>query len=65
MDMIFWSKYLHERRTNKSRRRGKKSEIEMVRDASSRMKALMPTVFTELGLNLYYLDTGGALEAVW
>ena len=65
VDMIFWSKYLHERRTNRSRKRGKKSEIKMVKDASSGMKTLMPTVFTELGFNVYYLDTGGALEAVW
>ncbi len=65
VDMIFWSKYLHERRTNRGRKRGKKLEIEMVRDASSGMKALMPTVFTELGFNIYYLDSGGTLEAVW
>src|SRR5262249_535799 len=31
VDMIFWSKYLHERRTNRSRRRDRKSEISMVK----------------------------------
>lgn len=65
VDMIFWSKYLHERRTNRSRRRDKKTEMEMVKHASSMMKKLMPTVFNELGFNVYYLDTGGSLASVW
>src|ERR1035438_1250497 len=45
VDMIFWSKYLSERKANRSRRKGKKSELEMVKYASSAMKGLMPTVF--------------------
>ncbi len=65
VDMIFWSKYLSERKKNRSRKKGKKSEIQMVKHASSEMKALMPTVFTQLGFNIYYLDTGGALTTVW
>jgi hypothetical protein len=65
VDMIFWSKYLHERRVNRSRKNNKKTEMQMVKHASSEMKKLMPTVFSELGFNVYYLDTGGALEAVW
>jgi hypothetical protein len=65
VDMIFWSKYLHERRTNRSRRRDKKAELDMVKYASSEMKRLMPTVFDVLGFNVHYLDTGGTLTAVW
>jgi hypothetical protein len=65
VDMIFWSKYLHERKINRSRRKGKKSELQMVKAASSDMKNLMPTVFAQLGFNIYHLDTGGALTAVW
>jgi len=57
IDMIFWSKYLHERKTNRSRKKGKKTEIQMMRSAS--------TVFNELGFNIYHLDTGGALTSVW
>jgi hypothetical protein len=65
VDIIFWSKYLYERKRNRSRSRGKKTEIEMVRHASSEMKKLMPTVFTQLGFNIYYLDSGGTLATVW
>lgn len=65
VDMIFWSKYLYERKRNKLRRRGKKTEIEMVKHASSEMKNLMPTVFNKLGFNIYYLDSGRAVTAVW
>lgn len=65
IDMIFWSKYLHERRRNRSRRKGKKTEIQMVKHAASEMKALMPTIFHQLGFNVYHLDSGGSLVAVW
>jgi hypothetical protein len=65
IDMIFWSKYLHERQTNRSRRRNKKNDLAMVKDASTAMKALMPTVFTQLGFNIYYLDSGSTLTAIW
>jgi hypothetical protein len=65
VDMIFWSKYLHERKTNRSRKRGKLSELEMVEKASSAMKKLMPTVFEQMGFNIYRLDSGGRLSAVW
>jgi len=37
----------------------------MVKHASSQMKKLMPTIFNEMGFNVYLLDTGGALVAVW
>jgi hypothetical protein len=63
--MIFWSKYLHERKRNRSRKRGKCSELEMIQHAASEMKMLMPTIFTALGFNIYYLDTGGTLTWVW
>ena len=65
IDMIFWSKYLEERRKNRSRRRNKRTDIEMIKEASSDMKRLMPTIFNELGFNIYHLDTGGALTTVW
>jgi hypothetical protein len=65
VDMIFWSKYLHERKTNRSRKKGKSTDLQMVREASSQMKRLMPTVFNELGFNVYHCDTGGSLTAVW
>ena len=65
IDMIFWSKLLHERRANRSRKKNKKSELQMVKHASSEMKKLMPTVFNEMGFNVYHLDTGGALVSVW
>ncbi len=65
IDMIFWSKYLDERKTNRSRKKGKKSEIQMMQSASLEMKRLMPTVFNEMGFNIYHLDTGGTLTSVW
>lgn len=65
VDMIFWSKYLHERQRNRSRKKGKRSEIQMVKHAALEMKKLMPTVFTELGFNIYHLDSGGSLASVW
>lgn len=65
IDMIFWSKYLHERKTNRSRKKGKRTELQMVKSASSEMKKLMPTIFNQLGFNIYHLDTGGALTSVW
>lgn len=65
IDMIFWSKYLHERKRNRSRRTGKRTELEMVKHAAGEMKALMPTVFNQMGFNIYHLDSGGALVSVW
>jgi len=65
IDMIFWSKYLGERKINRSRKKGKKTEIEMVKYASSEMKKLMPTVFNQMGFNVYHLDTGKTLVSVW
>ncbi len=37
----------------------------MVRDATLEMKRLMPNVFSQMGFNVYYLDTGGSLTQVW
>lgn len=65
IDMIFWSKYLHERIKNKRRRNGRKSDIEMVKEASTSMKNIMPTIFERFGFNIYHLDTGGTLVSVW
>lgn len=65
IDMIFWSKYLHERQRNRSRRKGKKTELQMVKHAAGEMKALMPTIFNQMGFNIYHLDSGGSLAAVW
>lgn len=65
VDMIFWSKYLHERKRNRSRRKGKKSELQMAHHAANEMKTLMPTVFGQLGFNVYFRDSGGALSSVW
>jgi hypothetical protein len=65
VDMIFWSKLLHERKVNRSRRRNKKSALEMMKHASSEMKKLVPTIFNEMGFNIYYLDNGGVLASVW
>lgn len=65
IDMIFWPKYLRERKRNRSRRKGKRTELEMVKHAAGEMKALMPTVFNQMGFNIYHLDTGGTLVSVW
>ena len=65
VDMIFWSKYLEDRKKNRSRRKNKKTELEMAKYASSEMKKIMPTVFNELGFNVYYLDSGGKLANIW
>ena len=65
VDMIFWSKYLHERKSNRSRKRNKKSDTEMVRSTSSEMKELMPTVFNQMGFNVYYLDHSKHVSTVW
>ena len=65
VDMIFWSKNLHERKTNRSKKNNKKSSVDMVKTASSQMKTLMPNVFDQMGFNVYYLDTGNNLTSVW
>jgi hypothetical protein len=65
IDMIFWSKYLHERKRNRSRRKGKKNDLQMVKHAAHEMKKLMPTIFSEMGFNIYNLDSGGTLVSVW
>ena len=65
VDMMFWSYLLEERRKNRSRRRNKKSDLEMAKVASSEMKRVMPTVFNELGFNLYHLDGGQNVVSVW
>lgn len=65
VDMIFWSKYLHERKSNRSRRNNKKSDVEMIKSASSEMKKLMPTIFNQMGFNVYYLDKGKHVSSVW
>ena len=54
IDMIFWSYYLRDRKLNRSRRRGKKSELKMVEDATSKLHDLMPAAFDKLGFNVYY-----------
>ena len=65
IDMIFWSKYLHERKRNRSRRKGKRSELQMVKHAALEMKTLMPSIFNQMGFNIYHLDSGGSLASVW
>lgn len=65
INMVFWSKYLHERKRNRSRGRGKKTELEMVKIAASEMKSLMPNIFDKMGFNIYHLDIGGSLVTVW
>ena len=37
----------------------------MIKWASSEMNRLMPTIFNEMGFNVYYLDTSGSLTTVW
>jgi hypothetical protein len=64
VDMIFWSKYLKERKQNRSRR-SKFSEIEMVKKATREMKDLMPNVFGTMGFNVYHKDSGGVVVSVW
>lgn len=65
VDMIFWSKYLLERQKNKSRRRNKKDDIDMIKAASAEMKKLVPNIFTQMGFNVYYRDSGGSVVPVW
>ncbi|MBL8649293.1 MAG: hypothetical protein JNL35_02685 [Sphingopyxis sp.] len=65
VDMIFWSKLLEERRKNRSRRNNKKTEIEIVKSASREMKKLMPTIFSEMGFNVYFNDSSGNIDSVW
>ena len=65
IDMIFWSKYLLDRKRNRSRKKGKKSELKMVKDSASEMKKLMPSVFNQMGFNIYYMDGGGEVVSVW
>ena len=65
IDMVFWSKYLSQRKLNKARRRGKRDEIEMVWTAADEMKALMPTVSDYVGFNLYRALTDGEIAPEW
>jgi len=65
IDMIFWSFYIEERRKNKSRKKGKKSDLQIALYSASEMKKVMPTIFNELGFNLYHLDAGEQLTKVW
>ena len=65
VDLVFWSKYISEIKTNRSRRKGKRSNIEMVKLASAEMKKIMPNISNQLGFNIYYLDGGGNVDSVW
>ena len=65
VDMMFFSFLLEERRKNKSRRKGKKNDREICMESASEMKKIMPTVFNELGFNIYYLDSGGGFAKIW
>lgn len=63
--MIFWSFLIKERVRNKSRKKGKKNDLQMALFAASEMKKVMPTIFNELGFNIYHLDGGQQLTKVW
>jgi len=65
IDMLYWSFFFAERDRNRRRRRDKKSDLAIARFAASEMRNLMPTVFQQLGFNLYYRDNGGQLTSVW
>ena len=65
VDMMFWSFLIQERIKNSRRRRGKKVDLQIALHAASEMKKVMPTVFNELGFNLYHLDGGNQLTKVW
>jgi hypothetical protein len=65
IDMIFWSKYLYERKQNKSRKRNKKSDLQILKNSANEMKSLMPSIFTKLGFNIYYVDRSGTINSIW
>lgn len=65
VDMVFWSFLIQERKKNKSRKKGKKTDLQIALHAASEMKKIMPTVFNELGFNVYHLDGGQILTKVW
>ena len=67
IDMIFWSKYLHARKANKSKKgpKAEKSEVQMMLNSSKKMRDLVPNVFTQMGFNIYYLDNANNVNAVW
>ncbi|MFG1465298.1 hypothetical protein V5F77_20655 [Xanthobacter sp. DSM 24535] len=65
VDMIFWSFLIQERLKNRSRRRNKKNDLQIALHAASEMKKVMPTIFNELGFNMYHLDGGDQLTKVW
>lgn len=65
IDMIFWSKLLTERQVNSRRRRGKKNDLEIALHAAGEVRSLMPTIFDQLGFNMYYRDGGGVFRQVW
>jgi hypothetical protein len=65
VDMVFWSKFLQKRATNRRRKRHKHSDLRVARDAANAVKSLMPTVFDQLGFNMYYREGAGAIQQVW
>ena len=65
IDMVFWSKYLNERKINRSRRRGKRNEVQMAWTAADEMKALMPTASESIGFNLYRALIDGEIAPEW
>lgn len=65
VDMIFWSFLIKERIKNRSRKKGKKSDLQIALHAASEMKKVMPTIFNELGFNMYHLDGAQNLAKVW
>lgn len=65
VDMVFWSFLFQERKRNKSRKKGKKSDLQIALHTASEMKKVMPTIFNELGFNMYHLDGGQNLTKVW
>jgi hypothetical protein len=62
VDMIFWSFLIQE---NLKSRKSKKTDLQIALYAASEMKRVMPTIFNELGFNVYYLDGGHQLTKVW
>lgn len=65
VDVVFWSKVLQKREENRRRKGRKKTDLALAREAADAMKSLMPTIFDQLGFNMYYLDRAGELQQVW
>lgn len=65
IDMMFFSKYLYEKQKNKSRKKGKLTDIQIAINTANQMKTVIPYAFSSYGLNVFYVENSNSISSVW